>query len=91
MSEKQPQNPNTPFIDPGKTFTGMPGSGIASCDGAYFNFIYVRPEYRGKGIGEKLLRLIQKQYPKLWGFVGTHGGERLMEKCGVYFPPPLGR
>ena len=79
------------FIDPGKTFTSMPGSGVPSCNGAYLNFIYVRPEHRGNGIGEKLLRELLKKYPKIWGIVGSDGGEKLMRKCGVYFPPSLSR
>ncbi|MGO9014419.1 MAG: N-acetyltransferase family protein [Dissulfurispiraceae bacterium] len=79
------------FIDPNKKFTAMPGSTATSCDGTYLNLIYVRPEHRGKGIGEKILKIVQREYPKLWGIVGSDGGERLMRKCGVYFPPSLSR
>jgi len=80
-----------PLFDPTRTFTGMPGSGVRSCDGAYLNYIYVRPEHRGKGKGEKILKHVMKYYPKLWGFVGSDGGEHLMRKCGVYFPPSITR
>lgn len=58
------------IIDPTRKFTGMPGSGVSSCDGAYLNYIYVRPEHRGKGIGEKNRAGNSETVPEALGFCG---------------------
>lgn len=73
------------FIDPAKSFSGMPNKGIPSMEGSYLNFIYVRPDHRRKGLGEKMLRKVMEQYPSLWGIAGSPEGAALMQKCGIRY------
>lgn len=73
------------FIDPAKSFPGLPSKAIPSIEGSYLNFVYVRPDYRGKGIGKIMLRKIMEHYPVLWGIAGSPEGAALMQKCGVRY------
>jgi ribosomal protein S18 acetylase RimI-like enzyme len=72
------------LIDRDHNFPGSTSLGLQPFEGSYLSYIYVRPEYRRRGIGERMLRFLGKEYPKLWGIAGSDNGAALMSKCGVF-------